>query len=64
MGLKEILQHFLNFRREIIINRTKFYLKEAEARSHILEGLKKALENIDQIISIIRGSKDPETAKS
>ena len=64
MGLKEILQHFLNFRREIIINRTKFDLKEAEARSHILEGLKKALENIDQIISIIRGSKDPETAKN
>jgi DNA gyrase subunit A len=63
MTLKEMLQHFLNFRREIIINRTTFELKEAEARSHILEGLKKALENIDQVISIIRGSKDPETAK-
>ena len=63
MALKEMLQHFLNFRREIIINRTTFELKEAEARSHILEGLKKALENIDQIISMIRGSKDPETAK-
>ena len=63
MGLKEMLTHFLNFRREIIINRTKFELEEAEARSHILEGLKKALENIDKIISIIRGSKDPETAK-
>ena len=63
MTLKEMLQHFLDFRREIIINRTTFELKEAEARSHILEGLKKALENIDQIISIIRGSKDPETAK-
>ena len=37
MGLKEMLQHFLDFRREIIINRTKFELKEAEARSHILE---------------------------
>ena len=63
MGLKEMLNHFLNFRREIIINRTKFELKEAEKRSHILEGLKKALENIDKIISIIRGSKDPDTAK-
>ena len=63
MGLKEMLQHFLDFRREIIINRTKFELKEAEARSHILEGLKKALQNIDQVISIIRGSKDPEAAK-
>ena len=64
MGLKEMLQHFLDFRREIIINRTKFELQEAEDRSHILEGLKKALENIDQVISIIRGSKDPNAAKS
>ena len=63
MGLKEMLNHFLNFRREIIINRTKFELEEAEKRSHILEGLKKALENIDKVISIIRGSKDPEAAK-
>ena len=63
MNIKEMLQHFLDFRREIIINRTKFELKEAESRAHILQGLKKALENIDKIISIIRGSKDPETAK-
>ena len=63
MGLKEMLAHFLNFRREIIIKRTQFELEEAEARSHILEGLKIALENIDQVISIIRGSKDPDTAK-
>ena len=63
MNIKEMLQHFLDFRREIIINRTKFELKEAEARSHILQGLKKALENIDQVISIIRSSKDPESAK-
>ena len=63
MGLKEMLSHFLNFRREIIINRTKFELNQAEARSHILEGLKKALENIDKVISIIRGSKDPDSAK-
>ena len=64
MGLKEMLNHFLNFRREIIINRTDFELKEAEARSHILEGLKKALENIDKVIAIIRGSKDPDIAKT
>ena len=64
MGLKEMLTHFLNFRREIIINRTKFELDQAESRSHILEGLKIALENIDKVISIIRGSKDPESAKS
>ena len=64
MGIKEMLTHFLNFRREIIVNRTKFELKEAEARSHILEGLKIALENIDKVIAIIRGSKDPEEAKN
>jgi len=64
MGIKEMLKHFLSFRREIIINRTKFELKEAEARSHILEGLKKALENIDKVIVIIRGSNDPEAAKN
>jgi len=63
MNLIEMLQHFLDFRRQVIINRTKFELKEAEERSHILEGLKKALENIDEVISIIRGSKDPESAK-
>ena len=64
MNLIEMLQHFLDFRRQVIINRTKFELKEAEDRSHILEGLKKALENIDEVISIIRGSKDPEAAKN
>ena len=50
MNLIEMLQHFLDFRRQVIINRTKFELKEAEDRSHILEGLKKALENIDEVI--------------
>jgi len=63
MNLIEMLQHFIDFRRQVIINRTKFELKEAEERSHILEGLKKALENIDEVISIIRGSKDPDSAK-
>ena len=63
MNLKEVLGHFLDFRREVIIKRTKFELKEAEDRAHILEGLKKALENIDNIIKIIRGSTNPETAK-
>ena len=63
MNLKEVLTHFLNFRREIIIKRTKFELGEAEDRSHILEGLKIALENIDNVIAIIRGSSDPGSAK-
>ena len=63
MPLKEVLGEFLSFRREIIINRTTFDLKEAEARAHILEGLKKALESIDEIISLIKKSKNPEEAK-
>jgi DNA gyrase subunit A len=64
MNLKEMLVHFLDFRRVVIIRRTKFELKEAEARAHILEGLKLALENIDDVISIIRGSKNPEEARN
>ena len=64
MNIKEVLGHFLDFRREVIINRTNFELKAAEERAHILEGLKKALENIDNIISLIRGSSDPQHAKN
>ena len=63
MNIKEVLGHFLDFRREVIINRTNFELKAAEERAHILEGLKKALENIDNIIVLIRGSNDPQQAK-
>ena len=63
MPLKTILNHFVNFRHEIVVRRTELDLKEAEARAHILEGLKIALDNIDEIIKIIRGSKDPTQAK-
>tara|TARA_Y100001978_G_scaffold202044_1_gene221910 strand:- start:2117 stop:4609 length:2493 start_codon:yes stop_codon:yes gene_type:complete len=63
MNLKEVLGHFLDFRREVIIKRTTFELSEAEQRAHILEGLKKALEDIDNIIQIIRSSSNPEAAK-
>jgi DNA gyrase subunit A len=63
MTLKESLGEFLSFRREIIIKRTTFDLKEAEARAHILRGLKKALESIDEIIGLIKKSKNPEEAK-
>ena len=63
MNIKEVLGHFLDFRREVIIKRTTFELSEAEQRAHILEGLKKALEDIDNIIQIIRGSSNPEAAK-
>ena len=64
MNLKTILNHFLKFRREIIIKRTKFELKEAESRAHILEGLKIALDNIDKMIDIIKKSADPSVASN
>jgi len=63
MPLKEILKHFIDFRHEIVVRRTQYDLKIAEARAHILEGLKIALDNIDAVIKIIRGSKDPVQAK-
>jgi DNA gyrase subunit A len=63
MALKTVLQHFIDFRHDIVVRRTEFDLREAEARAHILEGLKIALDNIDEVIAIIRGSKDPAQAK-
>ena len=63
MPLKTILGHFVNFRHNVVVRRTEFDLKEAEARAHILEGLKTALDNIDKIIETIKGSKDPSQAK-
>jgi len=63
MSLKQILGHFIDFRHDIVVKRTTYDLKQAEARAHILEGLKIALDNIDEVIAIIRGSKDPKSAK-
>ena len=63
MPLKTILEHFVDFRHEVVIKRTEFDLRAAEARAHILEGIKTALDNIDEVISIIKGSKDPAQAK-
>ncbi|SJZ30191.1 DNA gyrase subunit A [Selenihalanaerobacter shriftii] len=64
MNLKTILQHFLNFRREVITKRTEFELNKAQERKHILIGLKKAIDNLDQVIAIIRKSRYPRTAKT
>ncbi|WP_434121796.1 DNA gyrase subunit A [Salinicoccus roseus] len=64
MGLKEILAHYLEHQKVIITRRTKFDLKRAEDRAHILEGLKIALDNIDEIIALIRGSQNDEAAKT
>ncbi len=64
LTLKEILSYFLDHRREIIIRRTKFDLARAEARAHILEGLRAALDKLDQVIDLIRNSDTPATAKT
>ena len=58
MGLKEVLDNFINFQKEIVTRRTKFDLAKAEARMHILEGLRIALANIDEVIEVIRNSYD------
>jgi len=63
LNLKEILQQFINHRRDIIIKRTIHDLKKAEERAHILEGLKKALDFLDEVIELIRSSSDPKEAK-
>lgn len=63
LNLKEILSLFLKHRHEVIIRRTRFDLKKALEKAHILEGLNIALDNLDEIISIIRGSSEPDEAK-
>jgi DNA gyrase subunit A len=64
MSLVEALTHFLNHRREIIVRRTRFDLRKAEERAHILEGLKIALDNLDAIIALIRAARNPEEARN
>ena len=63
LPLREMLQLFIHHRQEVVIRRTRFELKKAEARAHILEGLKKALDQIDAVIATIRASKTPKEAK-
>ena len=63
MDLKTILVHFLDFRQEIIRKRTTFELREAEKKAHILEGLKIAIDHLDEVIALIRKSKNPAEAK-
>ncbi|MDD5071079.1 MAG: DNA gyrase subunit A, partial [Candidatus Omnitrophica bacterium] len=63
LNLKEMLFHHIFFRKDVIVRRTKFELDKAERRAHILEGLKIALNFLDQVIAIIRKSKNPQEAK-
>lgn len=62
-NLKEFLENFLSFREDVVIKKTKFDLKKAEDRAHILIGLSVSVENLDKIIKIIRSSKTPDDAK-
>ncbi len=64
LNLKEILQNFVLHRKEIVIRRTRFDLKKAEDQAHILEGLKIALDNLDEVVALIRAAKSPAEAKS
>ena len=63
LTLQQMLNYFIDFRHEVVVRRTTFELNEAQERAHILEGLKIALENIDEVISLIRASANPEAAR-
>jgi DNA gyrase subunit A len=62
LGLKQMLQHFIEHRRTVVLRRTRYDLERAQERAHILEGFKIALDHLDEVIALIRRSKDPEAA--
>ncbi len=64
LNLKEALEHFLDFRREVVVRRSRYELQKARERAHILEGLKIALDHIDAVIALIRRSPSPDVAKT
>jgi DNA gyrase subunit A len=64
LSLKEILNHFITHRINVIVRRTRYDLRKAEERAHILEGLKIALDNLDEVVALIRASRSPEEAKN
>jgi DNA gyrase subunit A len=64
LNLKRLLSNFIQHRREVVVRRTKYDLKKAEERAHILQGLKIALENLDAVIALIKASANPEEAKT
>ncbi len=63
LSLKRLLSYFLQHRRDVVLRRTRYELRKAEERAHVLEGLKIALDHLDEIIALIRASKSPEEAK-
>ncbi len=64
LNLKKIISHFVDHRHEVVVRRTQFELEQAEKRAHVLEGLLIALDNLDSIIKMIRGSRTPEDARN
>jgi DNA gyrase subunit A len=64
MNLKDLISEFIEFRMEVVIRRSKFELRKAEERAHILEGYLKALDHLDEVIALIRASRTPEDAKA
>jgi len=62
MNLKEMIQHFVDHRHEVVVRRSEFDLRNAEEREHILVGLRKAVDNIDEVVEIIKKAKDPAQA--
>jgi DNA gyrase subunit A len=64
LGLLPIVKNYVDHQRDVIVRRTKYELREKEARLHILEGLLVAIANIDEVIELIRGSRDPDTARA
>src|SRR6476661_8368092 len=63
LSLRELIHHYVEHQREVVTRRTQYELRRAEARAHILEGLLVALDNLDAVIALIRGSKDPDAAR-
>ena len=63
LNLKDIIKYYVEHRHEVVVRRTQFELDEAEKRAHILQGYLIALDNLDEVIALIRGSKDPDTAR-
>jgi DNA gyrase subunit A len=64
LSLREVIGHYVDHQREVIVRRTKYELRRAEERAHVLEGYLVALDNLDEVIALIRGSRDPETARN
>lgn len=63
LSLKELIQHFIDFRKEVVLRKTAFELRKAEEKAHILEGVKIALDHLDEVIALIRKSRTPKDAK-